>query len=254
MYETHPVFTPPERPETIIWRYLNLPRFIDMLDRHALRFTQLASWPDPFEGVPAEAILEGDRQTNKTLQSLLIEQGGMDEDTARRLAPESTWATTRRITYVNCWHMNDFESMAMWQSYSQEGLAIRSTFARLIESIQEVPQEIFVGKVIYRDRRNPGCAEPRSNFLHPAIRKGMSYRHERELRAIALRAPDHEAPTTFVSGINILPVNLDVLIDSVYVAPGCPGWVKELVRRIMDKYELKKHLETSELDERPDLT
>ena len=126
MYLPHPVLTTPN-PDTILWRYISLAKFLDMLDRRALWFTQLDSLPDPFEGVPAEIILEGNRATREKLRTMMIE-GGMDADTARKWNLPPSYTTTRQITYVNSWHMNDFESMAMWATYSKEGLAIRSTF------------------------------------------------------------------------------------------------------------------------------
>jgi len=93
------------------------------------------------------------------------------------------------------------------------------------------------------------------NMLNPAMRKGMSYAHESELRAITLYVPEPYDPTEALpTGINIGPINLDVLIEGVYVSPGCAEWIKELTQKIMDKYKLKKPLESSDLDNRPDLT
>ena len=38
---------------------------------------------------------------------------------------------------INCWHMNDHESAAMWKLYlkSNEGIAVQSTYETLRDSI-----------------------------------------------------------------------------------------------------------------------
>jgi hypothetical protein len=256
MYGPHQSFTAPN-PDARIWRYLSLPKFIDMLERSALWFTQLEQMPDPFEGVPEDAVLEDERALAETLRTILRDRTGMSAEAAQRWGPELPHQSGRRIMYVNCWHLNDYESMAMWQIYSREGIAIRSTFQHFVDSLQNVEESIFIGKVNYRDRRVAKHARARKYTFDPALRKGMSYEHERELRAITLRAPDYADATdepVYVPGINVHSVDLDTLIDAVYVAPGCPTWVKELVQRIMDRYEFKKPLESSDLDARPELT
>lgn len=44
--------------------------------------------------------------------------------------------------YISCWHMNEYESAAMWKLYakSSDAIAIQTTFQKLCESIgDEVP-------------------------------------------------------------------------------------------------------------------
>jgi hypothetical protein len=50
--------TAPENLETPIWRYIDFAKFVGMLERRALHFSQLASLGDPFEGIPSELPLE----------------------------------------------------------------------------------------------------------------------------------------------------------------------------------------------------
>src|SRR5688500_2498772 len=101
MYQPHAVFVAPDKPETVLWRYVTLAKFIDMLERRALWFTQLDALPDPYEGVPAEAILEGERAVDEELRRRMIDQGGMDADTARKWKRPPSFTTTRQIIYVN---------------------------------------------------------------------------------------------------------------------------------------------------------
>lgn len=253
MYVEHVAFTAPSDPETVIWRYMSMPQFIDMLERNALWFTQLGSQLDPFEGVPDEATIEEHRAINQYVRSLLIERGLSAEEV--EAWPQSSVSHQRDFTYVNCWHMNDYESLAMWNTYGDKGIAIRSNFRRLAQSFRETPQPIFIGVVTYRDRRDPKNADGLlGNLLRFATRKGMSFECERELRAATTQAPTETFPPRFEPGIRVEPVDLDVLVDSIYVAPGSQGWIKELVRRVMATYKLDKELVDSDLESRPDLT
>jgi len=253
MYVEHAAFTAPSDPETVIWRYIGVPQFIDMLERNALWFTQLGSQLDPFEGVPDEATLAEHRATNEFMKSLFVERGISAEKVEAWLLPPVSHP--RDFTYVNCWHINEYESLAMWNTYGDKGIAIRSSFRRLAESFRETPQPIFIGMVTYRDRRDPKNADGLlGNLLRFATRKGMSFEFERELRAATTQAPTPTLPPRFEPGIRVEPVNLDELVDSIYVAPGSQGWIKELIRRVMVTYKLDKELVDSDLESRPDLT
>lgn len=54
----------------------------------------------------------------------------------------------------------------------------------------------------------------------------------------------------FINGIYI-PVDLEKLIERVYVSPTCPDWQKEATQSIMDKYELNRRVRRLKLSEQP---
>jgi hypothetical protein len=252
----------PENLDAPIWRYIDFAKFVDMLERRALHFSQLGALGDPFEGMPSEGTLEFLRYMDERFRELAIACGVVNAHDWPRRPVRQVYQDFRLSTYVNCWHTNDFESMAMWQLYSRDGIAIRSNFRRLTESVRDVPEQITAGRVIYWDHRDPTAVEFPDDVIEVVFRKGMSYEHEREVRAMIFfdaRPPGQtafsyeESEPTQPKGLTI-PVNLDVLIDKVYVAPGRPLWVRELVERVMNTYRPDKPLENSALDYRPDLT
>ena len=51
-------------------------------------------------------------------------------------------------------------------------------------------------------------------------------------------------------GIHV-PIDLNVLIDKVYVAPACPKWLFHLVKSLTKKYGLHKEVCQSILDDKP---
>jgi hypothetical protein len=257
--------TAPENPDTAIWRYIDFAKFVDMLERRSLHFTRLDALGDPFEGMPTEATLDQRREMEERLrQSVIASDERWSNVEWPREPPLRLYQIFRLETYVNCWHMNEFESMAMWRIYSRDGIAIRSSFRGLTESLRDVSgHQIMAGQVVYRDRRDRSHVEVPGDGITVAFRKGMSYDYEREIRAMFLFDARPSGQTAFSyeesdriqpKGLNIVPVNLDVLIDAVYVAPGRPTWFRELVGKVMKTYCLDKPLENSALDDRPNLT
>jgi hypothetical protein len=147
----------------------------------------------------------------------------------------------------------------MWEVYSGHGVAVRSTFLHLCASFGAVDESVYVGEVSYIDYRtqaiNPG------NTMNAALTKRLSFEHEREVRAVVSRIPEdwksgtpdaEKYAKSQPAGVYV-SVHLDTLIDGVYVSPGRPRWFRDLVGSIMRRYGLDKPVETSSLDERPDL-
>ncbi len=176
---------------------------------------------------------------------------------------------SRNWTYINCWHMNDLESAAMWSLYatSNQAIAIQSTFHRLKNCLSpyiKPPQgEPILGMVYYIDYDQD---EVRKNtYLSEYFYKRRSYSHEHELRAIIQELPlknnmsrvnqiigpdDHDYDKAPANGKSF-SVNLEELIEQVYVAPTSPDWFFELTKKIMNKFGFNKSVRRSSLDTDP---
>ena len=148
LYKEYPVFQSPGA-NAKIWRYCDLAKFVCLLSRRGLYFPLAACLDDPFEGV-----------LPRILASLV----------PRDVLP--VLAKSRLTTFVNCWHLNEYESAGMWQLYSRmkEGLAIQSTFSRLTSSFRGFslvpadlvpPSAIFAGIVNYIDYDRGVLIDPR---------------------------------------------------------------------------------------------
>jgi hypothetical protein len=101
-----------------LWRYMDFPKFVSMLQQKALWFTRLDQFPDPYEGRLTKPTADFFEQTKW--------RGGVH------------YEKFRQHRCVNCWHLNDYESAAMWELYSKaDGVAIRSSLSRLLQSFPE---------------------------------------------------------------------------------------------------------------------
>jgi hypothetical protein len=131
---------------------------------------------------------------------------------------------------------------AGWSPLQREGLAIRSTFRRLLESVHGDDQ-IHAGQVLYQDYDKDFI--PEDNLFAPFMRKRRSFEHEREIRVILLRDEEITA-----GGVET-PADLDALICEVRVAPSAPGWLRELTEALIARYDLDAPVRQSAMDEQP---
>ena len=119
------------RDDQTIWRYLDFPKFLDLLYRSSLFFPTLATLRelDFWEGRVPSAQQE--RMTEITTKLL-----GRSKLLASGSAHPNTFKSLLSTVYVSCWHQNDEESAAMWSQYgTTRGIAIASDIGRLRESL-----------------------------------------------------------------------------------------------------------------------
>lgn len=236
MYKEHPSFIPPDDANIKIWRYMDFTKFVALLDSKSLWFTRADRFEDPFEGsypkinIIARANIPGVSDAEKPVVSKLIKGSSK----VRR-----NW--THHVA-INCWHMSEHESAAMWSLYlkSNEGIAIQSTYRNLRDSFSPAAEDdVYIGKVSYIDYDHEVIENPSilSAFLH----KRASYEHEKELRAIILRLPGAGSrgldfsQETIDNGV-LVPIDLPLLVQRVYVAPNAPSWLANLIRSVVHIY------------------
>jgi hypothetical protein len=261
MFEEHPRFQAPDNPDVYIWRYVDLAKYISLLDQRALYFCRGDKLIDQFEGsLPRPNVVARSMYPhfNMMVQSSdgRIETGSESEARAAALA--------RAQAFVNCWHMNNDESAAMWQLYSSntQGIAIRSTYRALRDAFTNYPHPVYIGIIKYIDYGQEAIIDMKSNMplltgaLAPLLYKRRSYQHEAELRAmVTWQVPHDELPQIMwrepeETGV-LVPVDLGRLIESVFVAPNAEPWFHQVVKSVSAKYGLSSPLRPSRLDEDP---
>jgi len=233
----NPLLKPPSNPRIKIWRYMDFTKFVSLLEDEALFFCRGDSFEDPFEG----------SYTKLNLEIAATEWGILS------LGVSHIYMRIRQWTMINCWHMNEHESAAMWRLYAKtnEAICIQSTYERLRQCLDE---KTYIGEVKYIDYNTDAIPEydSVSAFLH----KRKSFEHEREVRAIIQELPttsenyenyDAAPPDSGISK----KVNLDQLIEAIYIAPFSPAWFHGLVKKVVAKYGLNKPVNQSSLDDKP---
>jgi hypothetical protein len=263
-YEEHPDFKAPENPDAKIWRYMNLAKFLSMLEGQSLYFSRLdvLAEKDPYEGL----------YTNLNARALDLKYADLPKEAweQRGIDSEETWAqirdleeksrgfvkVQRQMSFANSWCVSEHESAAMWPLYIEgsEGIAVQSTYNHLVECIKKYDEfNIFIGKIRYMDYNTEVI--PVGQLLLPLITKRKSFEHEIELRALIWtlqHGKNKIVDNKFASTLGLsVPVDLDVLIEKIYVSPEAPDWLLILIQAMVDRFQLDKPVKQSDLASDP---
>lgn len=225
MYTLHPSL-PPIDPNQIIWHYFTLPKFLSLVSCSSLYLCRQDKFDDSFEG----AITKKDEAFFESKSPGITK--GMAGDSLG-------------CTYSNCWTKADFDEYVLWGSYAslQEGVAVQSTVLRLISALDPSdPRSVYVSNVQYIDytldysfQLTGGIA----NMIAPHFSKRPYFCAEKELRAMYWNTDGrfNNSP----EGL-LFKVDLNKLIEKVYVAPFSKPWYRDIIEGLIRKYGLKKEV------------
>jgi hypothetical protein len=170
-------------------------------------------------------------------------------------------------THINCWHINLEENVLMWGQYipSRSGVAIRSTVEQLRNSLSSTVSEVYGIPVDYVDH----SSEPLRREMLPGgmsqivfdmlSKKRKPFSGEREFRLIAdtLTHEEKWAPNLVGSHLDTsvqnsadsisIDLNLEALIDSIFLYPSGESQLRDDVARILDGTDLGKKVKQSVL-------
>jgi hypothetical protein len=228
MYLNNPNIKLPENPDTIVWKYLDLSKFLDLLLSKQLFMSRSDKFEDQYEGTFSEPTFE-------EIKKLAVDN------------PDflNYYKTHREKVAVSSWHINEYESYAMWQIFTQnsEGLAIQSTIGRLQKAVdQENNFDQYIGEVNYIDYKKEYI--PFDDSFFPFLFKRKSFQYEREVRILT---------DTSKSSIQIndgLKINVDInqLIERIYIHPKSENWYKKLVTELVEQLGFGFEIGKSDLE------
>jgi hypothetical protein len=239
MYKENYMFHTPEK-DTHIWRYIDFTKFVDLITSSKLFFCRSDNFEDPFEGM---FRLKDYEKTKHMFQDQEL---------------------TKKFYFLNCWHINDNQSDAMWKIFlnTNNGIAIKSTVGDLIKSLDNSEDEIHIGKVYYRDfekvtfdelmfESQNRLFEGRGGSVSQFNYKRISFEHEKELRLFYIDMP---IPHAIKNGIPREPIthkhidiNISELINEIVIAPFADAWFKEMIENLIKKLNLNFKITKSDL-------
>ncbi|PEO80839.1 DUF2971 domain-containing protein [Bacillus toyonensis] len=238
-----------------LWRYMDFTKLVSLLSTSTLYFPRSDKFKDVFEGM---IYGYGKEDTSNTIEELLESTDSSENfkkhsrsivDQVVKSVYDRSERDKKRV-FINCWHLNEYESAAMWDLYlkNEEGIAIQTTFNRIKKSLSACEEEIFIGKVKYVD---PAKYKNLNNsFIEPFFTKRMSFSHEKEVRLVYAPAidvyDDEQYWDESLVGKNIR-MNLGELIEKVYVSPDAAPWFVEVVRVVLEKFDMNAEIIHSDL-------
>ena len=146
---------------------------------------------------------------------------------------------------ISSWHINEYESFAMWQIFTKnnEGLAIQSTIGRLKEALKpERRTEQYIGEVNYIDYKKEYI--PFNDTFFPFLFKRKSFQYEREVRIIS----DVTLNKIEINDGLKIEVDIQQLIEKIYIHPKSENWYKNLVIQLMEQLGFNFSIEKSDLE------
>ena len=228
MYLTNKNIKLPEDPDTIVWKYLDLSKFLDLLMSEKLFMSRSDKFEDQYEGTFSEPTFE-------EIKKLSIDNPDFLD----------YYKTHREKVAISSWHINEYESFAMWQIFTQksEGIAIQSTIGRLQESLApEINFEQYIGAVNYIDYKKEHI--PFDDLFFPFLFKRKSFQYEGEVRIIT------DIGTNGITINEGLKINIDInrLIKKIYIHPKSENWYKNLVIQLVKQLGFDFIIEKSDLE------
>jgi hypothetical protein len=231
----HPCFRQPEQLDWRVWRYVDVPKLVSLLQTKSLYFSRIDRLHDVHEGKigrHAEAALRAAREEDSRFGAFVD-----------ALPVSSRFA---RAHFVNCWCLHEHESDALWRIYggvSNGGIALRTTYQRLVNHL---PPTDFIGQVTYLDY--DATSYRMDNVFHFIMHKRTQFSYEHEVRIV--RTPyEVDADALFhldrlPSGV-ACPIEPNDLIESIVTSPYSEDWFVDVVSGLAKTYGLTASVETS---------
>jgi hypothetical protein len=227
-------FDPDLKKTLVLRRYMDLPKFVDFIQRKELYLGQASRFDDYLEGTLPEKI----RQIVRKLPDFL-----------ECYSDPTTWESNNRDrTYLSCWTHEKNDNMALWKIYgrSNESVAITTTVERLIEIAPAWSKygRVDIKKVKYI---NPSKRLPNGVYAFDQSVFGLkhkAYAFEKEVR-IVITSPDDNL-ISLPRAIRV-PVKIDSFLKDIIVAPEAGDWFLDIIKYVTGKYEVRTPVHRSAL-------
>lgn len=214
-YKHHSFLESPS-PNQIFWRYMDVPKFISLLQNRGLYFPSLRQLTndDPWEGLPSKLNFNSLHSAQNEKSKLLELQ-------------KKSFLDSRNAFFVNCWHMNDGESDCQWKIYGAgySSLAIVSDFKQVCNAFID-KREVLGSPMIYY---HPHTQYTSNYVLHQPFLKRKAFDHEKEFRFVHW---DHESLS---DGI-LIEIDIETLIERIVISPLSPSWFVDVITSLIKDY------------------
>ena len=167
--ETYADQLEPENQDAVIWRFLNMHKFRDLVSTAELYFCRADLFRDEREGLPPEEYLAsfGLNPFDLNERRELVNHIGSD-------------AQFREGFYVNCWYLFREETCQMWKEYGNEGVAIISRYNLLKSALSAMHDRAYIGQIRYGAKHLIGKTANLFRYI-TTKRSGYAQRRKSEL-------------------------------------------------------------------------
>ena len=213
-----------------LWRYIDLPKFVSMLEKNALWLARADNFKDKHEGRFPDEMRQ---LMEKAYESFVIDDNSPVKDA------DDFQDYLLKNTFISCWHKNSDENMVMWEIYGKDSnaVAIQTTVKNIKSSIDVTNltgYSLLLKNVIYqRADEISGALLYEECFF----RKRPHFSFEQEVR-ISLDTYLPSSPSKRTPYGYELPVNINELVKKILVHPDSSDWFLDAIKSIATKYEV----------------
>lgn len=222
--------------KTTLRRYMDLPKFLDLLHFEALYLCRADSFADRLEG----ALFPSHRE--------LIERAhgaGYKTESA-----ETFYRRGRAGNYVSCWTRGNRDSMALWRLYGGTGpsVAVVTSIEQLVQVALSWNRRVVIHRVKYVEHANVktyvvGAYTDMLQYKH------VAYKYENEVRLIVPQQDGIWESNPI--GIRLKLLNLNRFIRSIVISPEASPEFVQVVRDVASKYGVQARINQSSLAKVP---
>lgn len=241
-----------------LWKYLDLYKMMDFVQTNSIYFHRFDRFEDPIEGLNMNTLALKELAKAPRLTVENINKNYSDKDQKREIAEDNFMRekiildshSTQKSQYASCWFSSSFESLAMWNIYSNRtGLALKFPTSQLIDKVEtsgrnivdETFKKMYFGSVEYL-RLSPFNFEEKFNKKFNGLKKDVSYSYENEFRfVVCADLPRDNNPESFKLEIQ----GLGELDFDIVVSPYISNWQFEVIKKLLKFYSLDERLKKS---------
>ena len=216
----------------ILRRYLDLPKFLDLLHSRTLYLRRADGFSDRFEGALTPAI--------RSAMDEAYKEGKSNHNA------DYFYRRSRMGNFVSCWTIGARDNMALWQLYGglKTCVAITTTVEMLVRIALSWQKPALIHRVKYIDHvKNPDMIV--GHYSEMLRYKHESYSYEKELRFIVPRQGKGWGDNP--EYLRLPMKNVSDLVRSVVVAPEAEDWFFDAINDLSRRYELDAPIRRSKL-------
>lgn len=227
MYRDNNQLKSPANDESL-FRYMDFISFYSLLRNQTVYFRRLDKYSDKLEGQLQDETIADHIQWLQGIDPTMK----LSEATRRAVKNAEHIKKYREWTLSSCWNLDANESYAMWKIYlkgSAEGVAIRTTTGKLKTELEKNPDFSFTGgKVTYEPLKHATVGQ-----FSVSANKRPPYAYEKEFRALIINQYDKDTKSPLYEDGVAVKLEIDQLIDQVYISPFATGWFKSTVELLI---------------------
>jgi hypothetical protein len=235
-------------------KYMDILKFISLLQRRALFFCRQDKFEDQFEGETARKNFDWRIRSLKHLnESGFFNSKMTDAEIQESIKVKYDFERKlKALRLITCWNKRVQESAALWKIYSDngQGIMIKSSIGRIKKALSASSAEFRLTEVRYINFDEELMDDGNDFFL--VSHKQEAYSYEEEVRLIheitaGVNGWEYDWKAEESSIGKYFELDLSELIDEIVIGPYCPKWQFNIIEGVIEKYELVKKVSRSKL-------